>query len=41
MHYLAGTLMFLVGNFDSVSIFNCKEMPVKFQPNEVFGPRKL
>lgn len=38
MHYLAGTLGFLVANFDSVSIFNCKEMPVKLQPNKVFGP---
>jgi len=41
MHYLVGTLGFLVVNFDSVSIFNCKEIPIKLQPNKVFGPGKL
>ena len=41
MHYLAGTLGFLLVNFDNVSIFNCKEIPVKLQPNKVFGPGKL
>jgi hypothetical protein len=41
MHYLVDILEFLVDNFDGVSIFNCNEMPVKFQPNKVFGPGKL
>jgi len=41
MHYLAGTVGFLVVNFDSVSIFNCKEISVKLQANEVFVPGKL
>jgi hypothetical protein len=41
MHYLAGSLGFLLVNFDNISVFNCKEMHIKLQPNKVFGVGKL